>query len=681
MARARSSQLLALLCLLAAVALPGQGDASSAAANLAEGRAYSLSPPPNYPGAEDATGGMLTDGRRALRLAPALSNTVAWRRTAPVSVSLDLGGLRPVGGLVLHSFARPSAGLHYPSQVFAYASADGAQFRALGQSALSPDSLSGSTELTFAPVAARHVVLVIYPQGDFLAIDEVQIRGGAQAAAVRGGLLLEEVPGDAAKRRQAAALAAGGRPPRGSAPDQRIAVSEPVEAGEAPQGCAIRRVDPWSGFKAGSLASLPEAATEIFTSGSMGAAHAAWTVSNTSATPVHLAMSGDAAMSAVSFVQAADLSWVGDVPQPAFRLTLPPRTTVVLLARIMPPRGQSTAHVAIDCGTSRFEQDLAVKVISDAEPVLHANLWPYLKGAAGKSSCAASLLPLTGTDTAVIPPSALLAPGGDELKQYFRAFRSARRIYLFLDLKRPEWAMGAFAEPDARQGFAAWWRAIKGAAVEAGAAGEIVLYPFDEIRPEHVPQLHAFKSMFSRISPRTRLFGTIDTVRSAAALRHLDIVQLLDRPELLRLDRGGRETHLYDTRGQAKGLSPYGYYRLQAWRAYAEGLAGIGVWSLWESDGADHPGTGWSLFGGGERDYGVIYAGRDGCPMPSLRLLAWRKGLEDAALLKRCETAIGRERLRLLAQRVAEDPQDTAMADRALAGIAEKCNAAAGGEK
>ena len=101
------------------------------------------------------------------------------------------------------------------------------------------------------------------------------------------------------------------------------------------------------------------------------------------------------------------------------------------------------------------------------------------------------------------------------------------------------------------------------------------------------------------------------------------------------------ETHLYATRDGGKLQPAHGYYRAQGWQAYLKGFIGLGYWALWDSVGETEPESGWSPFGGGDRDFGTLYAAPGGCAWPSRRLLAWRRGMEEYRILKYCEGRLG----------------------------------------
>lgn len=144
------------------------------------------------------------------------------------------------------------------------------------------------------------------------------------------------------------------------------------------------------------------------------------------------------------------------------------------------------------------------------------------------------------------------------------------------------------------------------------------------------------RDLLRRAGITAPVYATVEH-KTARLLADLDIVQLHRPTRDLRAAAGRAEVHSYFTRHDGLLQSPHRYYRTQGWQAHALDLKGIGVWALWDSTGAADPESGWDMFvGGRERDFGLLYQGRDGCARPSRRLLAWRRGIEEHRLLRAC---------------------------------------------
>ena len=83
---------------------------------------------------------------------------------------------------------------------------------------------------------------------------------------------------------------------------------------------------------------------------------------------------------------------------------------------------------------------------------------------------------------------------------------------------------------------------------------------------------------------------------------------------------------------------------------------------------------GWSDFGGSERDYAVAYGSAEGCINPSRRLLAWRRGLEDFAILDACRRQMPDRNLRAQALSFIRDDKHLAPDyDEKLSDLIQSC--------
>jgi len=98
-----------------------------------------------------------------------------------------------------------------------------------------------------------------------------------------------------------------------------------------------------------------------------------------------------------------------------------------------------------------------------------------------------------------------------------------------------------------------------------------------------------------------------------------------DDPRLAVMHRHGKHVWTYECDGNAKNLSPLGYYRGLAWLAARYGLTGIGFWSYCTS-----PHDPWYV-PRGDHDYLLIYPGAG--VITSRRWEACRDGLEDLRAL------------------------------------------------
>jgi hypothetical protein len=174
---------------------------------------------------------------------------------------------------------------------------------------------------------------------------------------------------------------------------------------------------------------------------------------------------------------------------------------------------------------------------------------------------------------------------------------------------------------------------------------DFAMYPFDEMLPDEFYQLAKFVK--EEVDPRIRFFansrgdpGGREMERIAP---YVDIWWFRDVPCSARLGAAeqrlrtsGAEIWSYDCRSTAKGRPPYGYYRLQMWRAFARGDRGCGFWTY--TDPGPGNGDAWDDYRTMDGMFGVVY-GQTGKPtdvelsdehiITSRRWEAWREGVED----------------------------------------------------
>lgn len=167
---------------------------------------------------------------------------------------------------------------------------------------------------------------------------------------------------------------------------------------------------------------------------------------------------------------------------------------------------------------------------------------------------------------------------------------------------------------------------------------DFAFYPVDE--PENselVGYLIDTANLIKEADPNIQVFTTMGKPLASMDLyrlsRVVDIFQMdirtyssLQKTVLAGL---GKEIWSYTALGGGKQAEPLGYYRMQAWKAFSNGLTGIGFWAYADTGPS---GTAWDDFDGTRPDYSVVYEGISGI-VSSKRWEAWREGVEDYELL------------------------------------------------
>ena len=177
--------------LLSAVARPAEIDLANSPHDLALHKSYALSPAPNYSGATSPNGaveltdGIVTHGRSMWTDRRA----VGWTMTRPVTITIDLGVVAPIGLVTWHS-AAGAGQVDWPSAIYLFGSKDGVKYTSLGDLVAMDAAAHGVppqgtyAEHTFkgdaASAAIRYLRLVADPRGPYLFVDEIQaFRGEA----------------------------------------------------------------------------------------------------------------------------------------------------------------------------------------------------------------------------------------------------------------------------------------------------------------------------------------------------------------------------------------------------------------------------------------------------------------------------------------------------------------------
>lgn len=254
----------------------------------------------------------------------------------------------------------------------------------------------------------------------------------------------------------------------------------------------------------------------------------------------------------------------------------------------------------------------------------------------------------------VIPPWELpwpdlkLIPSGSKANyaKFDRALlyhKGARKFLFFLDYNNSD--LRSFG---GRYGFMSiGWRSVFRSWIDAWVKhlrglglsnDDFAFYPVDEPQnSEEAGYLTDAAKIIKEVDPGLRVFTTLDSLSrlnwfDMARIAHtIDIFQVSEScfPALNSsvIKKTGKPVWLYG--GGGKSADPMGFFRLMAWRAFKEGIAGIGFWAYADTGPS---GTAWNDLDGTRPDYSVVYEGKK-CIISSKRWEAWREGVEDYELL------------------------------------------------
>jgi len=606
---------------------------AGAVENVLLGRPATLSTPPNYPSARDGADTVLTDGREASGLYWRNGTSLGWEWRSTVLVSIELKAPAPVGLVRIQAGAKLSGEVYFPSQLLVYGGDHSGRTAFLGASAMGRDEDSPSEgtlrqfEIAFEPRVVSRIVVVAFTRGEYLFLGEIEALSAPQGAPLQPAYeTLEALRADAVVRRQAAIAALPRSKPTGPSLAQRWAM--PIAAQTATAGgdlsCVVERIEPWPDHS-GEERTLAQDAPLIALVG--GHDYAAFRFVNRTSDPLTVRLAAaDKSRAQVSFyalayAQALNYAWVADVLTPIDgRIELPSGSQLLVMAEVAPTEpGKGLMRIETACGSSASAYDIPLAAITPMTsiPPLHGTMWAYIhepeqRMVAQALTCDPAALVRLGLDTEVVHPDALYHKGAGRpqqlLRRYFRAYRGAKRLLLWMDVKTLAWTFKSLPDREATASLKAWWDWVNEIARAEGVDAEMILYPIDEPQPEDVPLLLRTRDLFRKAGGSAKIYSTVEH-KTAQLVSWLDIMQLQRPSPISRSLLSVPELDAYDSRPDGKLISLNAYYRMQGWQAFDLRLTGIGLWALWDSSGLTDPHSGWNPFlGTREHDFGLLYA-------------------------------------------------------------------------
>ncbi|MDP6107827.1 MAG: discoidin domain-containing protein, partial [Candidatus Brocadiia bacterium] len=157
--------------------------------NMALHKSYTLEPPPTYgPCADAADRTQLTDGEYTQGHFWVDVTTVGWVHTRPVAITIDLGQVEPISGL-LYSTAAGRAGVTWPTSIQIMVSDDGDQWIVLGdlvamsnqRGAPAPEPYSTHRYVTRDLQARGRYIALVVEDSPYTFVDEIEVYRGPRA--------------------------------------------------------------------------------------------------------------------------------------------------------------------------------------------------------------------------------------------------------------------------------------------------------------------------------------------------------------------------------------------------------------------------------------------------------------------------------------------------------------------
>jgi hypothetical protein len=663
--------LLGLVLVFAGLAVFSRAAQVSNGDNIAPLTPYELSPAPNYALATGLPDKVLTDGRRAGGSFWVGPDSVGWSWKSPIIYRQMFKAKQAIRRIEIGSGQALPSEISLPANAFVYVNGEDDRWAYIGDAAQSVSRVADgphTLSLDFEPVEARAVAIVIYRAAPYIFLDEVRILAAATGSKIAAAIETGNVISDAKLKRQTYAELRAGIGPIGANPAARTAW--PLDSSVSyERDCRVSRIAPWT---EGDPVAISRA--ELFDGVAMHAV-AGWLVGlvrieNSSHEPIKVELTRTRISGVetpeifiAQYVLALDYRWRADVLAPTQGLVVPPRSMSLLFvrARITTP-GEVNAEVEVACADERKEIAIAGRAVGiENVDRPYGNTWSYLRGPLRHlSQCRSKIQDDAWIDTAVVESSALTPRRGagidKKLRSYLRSFATSRRLLLFMDLTDAAWTPENGSRLEDQLGD--WWAWVSHAISDEGYRGEVLFYPFDEITNGQFARMDAAVQALRRIAPSVPIYATIDNMTAAQSVS-VDVRQFHDRilTQLLPTAPLGRSPQIYATAYYSKALGLSTYYRRLGWLAFGAEWEGAGVWSMWDANGADQPQSGWSDFGGIERDFNLVYADTSGCPLPSRRLMAFQRGLEDFALMRACKRRSGLSQIGMMARATAQSDQ------------------------
>jgi hypothetical protein len=278
------------------------------------------------------------------------------------------------------------------------------------------------------------------------------------------------------------------------------------------------------------------------------------------------------------------------------------------------------------------------------------------------------------TNVVVVPPSYLVDPDPERpqfrarLLGYLRAHAGFETALLYLEFRDQQLRMiqsrYTYLSPEWRAWFTRWFRTVMAVAQEAGFdSSRVLLYPFDEMRGGEIDQFIQLASWVRGSFEGARFYATIDKSAATRVLPYLAVAQFVEKPGLTAGSaENGPDIWRYILLG--KSVPPYAGVRLMMWRAFVDGIGGVGFWNYADIGWGDKRDNEWNDFDGSHPDYTMVYRNGAGPLLSSRRWEAWRTGIEDYQILKLYAAKHGDDAARQIARQVTEDPRRITRADQ-----------------
>ncbi|TLD41213.1 MAG: hypothetical protein JETT_2501 [Candidatus Jettenia ecosi] len=565
--------------------------------NLANGKAYIVSPQQNYTQsvsapASDTTS--LTDGKYTVGYFWSQKTTVGWQRAKTVEIIIDLEKEYNIGSIAFNTARGEGAGVYYPAHIAAFVGTDHEHLLYVGDIAINSENQPGSYqikrfELNGIGIRGRYVFLEVVPKGLYLFCDEIEVIEGSSGSGQKGTLSVDQsrtftdqirrigiekelqngqidnlnktivdVPEEEHIRkikRQIASL-------------QTTNDVKAVEADMLALRCAVLRarfpgnelmiqtINPWAQITPNifPVEVAPLALSFMLPKG--GYDSQALIVTNLSEKSRGISVSLDKSPAGVElvlyqvpFIKTAAMEYVADPLVPVEkRFMLRPGESRLVFVIVHGTQSGTWSH------TLRIKREDRVKSIPITTYVANTELpknlrlnsvnWAELnfKLIRDRKQIAVNDLLSHHTNVIDVPPAYLpigeLVQDFGPLEEYLRISNGITKVLLFANF-RPVTRSSvngkyAFMGNEWKVWFEKWFEELTKVAAKAGIPKEnLYFYPYDEMDGKHVEDFIAFATWVRKEISDIRLYATINNKSALQALPYLDVAQVVNREDLL----------------------------------------------------------------------------------------------------------------------------------------------------
>ncbi|RFS22021.1 hypothetical protein DVR12_15370 [Chitinophaga silvatica] len=598
--------------------------------------------------------------------------TLGWQNVNRVTIDLTLPSGSSVGTIKLNTVTGQKAQVNLPLCILVFASNDQKSWQYIGDMMKQKheDSYYQITSITQqVDRQAQFLKLVVIPNGSYFFTDEIEVfaaKGNVKALAP--AIHSENI--DSLIKSQ-----------RTTSIDQRFAARSAVATTGAAIGPLVvqRLVSSWA-----SPDQLAQKQEPIHTIVGL-TTYTTVVVTNNSGSPQQLPISfsnaGIASLYWAKPVKSRDFKVVPDALMPiadGSTLNVQPNETQVLLLRIKPVKsGNASLQLKVGAVQQTIDITVASTNFNSFTQTPDVNVWAYFNDPLLKERPVAAHNDLLdhGVNTFVFHPGILLpekpVSSNEALQKMLPMVKGFKQVLLFLNITAKD---QSYWTETRKQTFANWYKDLQAALQQQGISpSNIYLYPIDEVKPSQIAAFKSFVTYAKSQIPGARFFATISDIKSLPEIQPLvDIAQVYNTNQLIaaakQAQTSSQSIWLYDTKKPTKSLPPYGYYRLMAWRAFANGLTGIGFWQYADAGHEQGATSLWDDFDGKSADYNVVYDDNANVNS-SRRWEAFKQGIDDYRLLMAYAQKYGRNAALKICNEVLDNAGNPFIGDQARKNI------------